>query len=136
MAKQTKVRRLEGKQSAEIKGHAAAREGEGLMVGGAINASSLDAFAFAQQQQRASGSVPIQQFSRLLDGMPAQPGGEAGLVRWQVRGDVAQSGRYRGEALLHLDVQARPVLICQRCNTPFRLCAGCALGVAIGTLRS
>jgi uncharacterized protein len=83
------------------------------------DARCLDIFTFVRQEQCATGRAPITQLSRLIEGLPQQPVGEAGWVRWQVRGEIPRSGYYLHESLLHLHVQAEPVLICQRCNTPF-----------------
>jgi uncharacterized protein len=78
-------------------------------------AGIVDAFEFARLGKEASGALPLARFARAVDGLPSQPGGQAGEVRWSVRGETAR----RGEPLLHLHVQAAPVLICQRCMEPF-----------------
>ncbi|KOF52437.1 MULTISPECIES: DUF177 domain-containing protein [unclassified Achromobacter] len=79
----------------------------------------IDAFAFARQGREAHGVVPLARLLRFAEGLPAQPEGEAGLVRWSVRGEEAKSGLLQGEPLLHLHIQADPVLVCQRCNELF-----------------
>ena len=40
-------------------------------------------------------------------------------MTWSVRGEQGKSGLLAGEPLLHLHVQANPLVICQRCNAPF-----------------
>ncbi|OZI63252.1 hypothetical protein CAL28_09060 [Bordetella genomosp. 11] len=50
-----------------------------------------------------------------MKGLPLQPRDETGEVRWAVRGETGRLG----EPLLHLHVQAAPVLVCQRCMEPF-----------------
>ncbi|MDT4852781.1 Large ribosomal RNA subunit accumulation protein YceD [compost metagenome] len=84
-----------------------------------VDAKRIDAFAFARLGKEAQGSVPLVRFTRLVDGLPEQPAGEAGLVYWSVRGEEGKSGLLAGLPLLHLHVQANPVVVCQRCNVPF-----------------
>ena len=84
-----------------------------------VNAKSIDAFAFARLGKEAQGSVPLARLTRLVDGLPEQPAGEAGLAHWSVRGEVSKSGLLAGQPLLHLHVRANPLVVCQRCNAPF-----------------
>jgi uncharacterized protein len=77
--------------------------------------STIDAFTFARLGKEASGSLPLVRFARAVDGLPPQPVGEAGEVRWSARGELGR----QGEPLLHLHVQAHPVLVCQRCMGTF-----------------
>ena len=79
----------------------------------------IDAFAFARLGKEAQGTVPLVRLTRFTDGLPEQPAGAAGLVTWSVRGEQGKSGLLAGEPLLHLHVQANPLVICQRCNAPF-----------------
>lgn len=83
----------------------------------------VDAFALARQGGVVQGTVPLVRLSRAVEGLPEQPAGEAGLVRWSVQGEtgkgVAKTAIASGQPLLHLHVQAHPVVICQRCNIPF-----------------
>ncbi|MBO9357189.1 DUF177 domain-containing protein [Bordetella petrii] len=83
----------------------------------------VDAFALARQGGCVQGTVPLVRLARAVEGLPEQPAGEAGLVAWSVRGEtgtgLAKTGLAAGQPLLHLRVQARPVLVCQRCNAPF-----------------
>ena len=79
----------------------------------------IDAFAFAHSGKEAHGTIPLVRFSRAVEGLPEQPLGDAGLVTWSVRGEVGKSGLLLGRPLLHVHVQANPVLVCQRCNAPF-----------------
>ncbi|WP_249205011.1 DUF177 domain-containing protein [Achromobacter sp. Marseille-Q0513] len=79
----------------------------------------IDAFAFARLGKEAQGTVPLVRLTRFTDGLPEQSAGVAGLVTWSVRGEQGKSGLLAGEPLLHLHVQANPVVICQRCNAPF-----------------
>ncbi|ARP87349.1 YceD family protein [Bordetella genomosp. 9] len=81
----------------------------------ANRAGIIDAFEFARLGKETSGSVPLVRLARAVDGLPSQPAGEPGEVRWSVRGETGR----QGEPLLHLRVQANPVLICQRCMEPF-----------------
>lgn len=98
----------------------------------------IDAFDFSRQGKEASGSMPLARFARAMEDLPMQPRGEAGEVRWWVRGEIG-SGASRGNSvgnnptagnpgsganhlgvpLLWLRVQAAPVLVCQRCMEPF-----------------
>ena len=89
------------------------------MTGTGVNAKSIDAFAFARLGKEAQGSVPLARLTRLVDGLPEQPAGEAGLAHWSVRGEVSKSGLLAGQPLLHLHVRANPLVVCQRCNAPF-----------------
>ncbi|MDM9557911.1 DUF177 domain-containing protein [Bordetella petrii] len=92
-------------------------------VGSAAANTVIDAFALARKGDTVQGTVPLVRLARVVEGLPEQPGGEAGLVRWSVRGEigkgVAKTGIAAGQPLLHLHVQASPVLVCQRCNAPF-----------------
>ena len=85
----------------------------------------IDVLDFISRGAEQSGETPLSAFSRIGDLLPAQvlPSGDTneagavvdGLVRWSVRGERTQHGiRY-----LHLEVSARPILICQRCMQPF-----------------
>ena len=69
--------------------------------------------------KEAQGTIPLVRLTRVVDGLPEQPQGDAGLVTWSVRGEIGKSGLMLGRPLLHLHVQANPVLVCQRCNEPF-----------------
>lgn len=84
-------------------------------VAGARGDGYIDAFDFARLGKEASGSLPLARFGRAVEGLPLQPRDESGQVRWTVRGETGR----QGEPLLHLHVQAAPVLICQRCMEPF-----------------
>ena len=99
----------------------------GVGVAGA-KTSIIDAFDFARTGKEASGSVALARLRRATEGLPPQPVDEVGLVHWQVRGRIgnttdgavtAGAGIHHGAPMLDLHVQARPVLICQRCLTPF-----------------
>jgi len=83
----------------------------------------VDAFALARQGGSVQGTVPLVQLARAVQGLPEQPAGEAGLVRWSAQGEIgkgiAKTGVASGQPLVHLHVQASPVLVCQRCNVPF-----------------
>jgi uncharacterized protein len=85
----------------------------------------IDVLDFISRGAEQSGETPLSAFSRIGDQLPAQvlPSGDtedaqAGVdtpVRWSVRGERTQHGtRY-----LHLEVSARPILVCQRCLQPF-----------------
>ena len=75
----------------------------------------IDAFDFARLGKEASGRMPLVRFARAAEGLPLQPRDETGDVRWQVQG--ATGGM--GEPLLKLQVQANPVVVCQRCMEQF-----------------
>jgi len=76
---------------------------------------AMDAFEFVRLRQQASGEFPLAELPRFAAGLPAQPQGPEGMVRWSARGEQGP----QGEALMALHIQARPVLICQRCLAPF-----------------
>jgi|HigsolmetaGSP12D_1036236.scaffolds.fasta_scaffold00669_13 Predicted metal-binding, possibly nucleic acid-binding protein len=80
-----------------------------------LDVRAMDAFEFVRLRQQASGQIALADLPRFCDGLPQQPQGPEGMVQWSVRGE---QGRH-GEALLVLDIQARPVLTCQRCLAPF-----------------
>ncbi|CAB3874962.1 hypothetical protein LMG26841_03149 [Achromobacter dolens] len=40
-------------------------------------------------------------------------------MTWSVRGEMGKAGLLQGQPLLHIHVQANPVVVCQRCNEPF-----------------
>ena len=75
----------------------------------------IDAFPFARQGSVREGIVPIARLARAAEDLPEQPEGEAGQVRWSVRGEVDATH----QSFLHLHVTAAPVLLCQRCMQPF-----------------
>ncbi|AFK62260.1 hypothetical protein TKWG_09830 [Advenella kashmirensis WT001] len=83
----------------------------------------IDVLDFISRGAEQSGETPLSAFSRISDLLPAQvlPSDDAdsakadGLVRWSVRGERTQHGK----RYLHLEVSARPILICQRCMRPF-----------------
>ena len=83
----------------------------------------IDVLDFISRGAEQSGETPLSVFSRTSDLLPAQvlSSGEPlaaevdGLVHWSVRGERTQHGK----RYLHLDVSARPILICQRCMRPF-----------------
>ncbi|CAM4373116.1 YceD family protein [Bordetella muralis] len=83
----------------------------------------IDAFALARQGDFVQGEIPLVRLARAVEGLPEQPSGEAGLVRWSVQGEIGKgvigTSFASGQPLLRLRVQAHPVLICQRCNAPF-----------------
>lgn len=83
------------------------------------NIKPIDAFAFAHSGKEAQGTIPLVRLTRAVDGLPEQPAGEAGLVTWSVRGEMGKTGLLQGQPLLHIHVQANPVVVCQRCNEPF-----------------
>jgi len=76
---------------------------------------AMDAFEFVRLRREASGTLPLASLDRFCAGLPEQPAGEAGQLNWSLRGRQGE----RGEPLLDLSVQARPVVVCQRCLAPF-----------------
>lgn len=84
----------------------------------------MDAIAMANHGGHARGEIPIVRLTRLVDGLPEQNTGEAGMVQWAVHGEqgkgTSRSGALiGGQPLLQLQVRATPILVCQRCNAPF-----------------
>ena len=78
-------------------------------------ASQVSAWELARLQRRLRGQAPLPGFSRLLSGLPEQPGGRA--VDWELTGELDSLGRR------YLAVQASVVvsLECQRCLGMFDL---------------
>jgi uncharacterized protein len=87
----------------------------GRDVESGIRSGMIDAFDFARLGKEAAGSLPLARFGRAMEGLPLQPRDKTGEVRWSVRGETGRLG----EPLLHLHVQAAPLVICQRCMEPF-----------------
>ncbi|WP_253904520.1 YceD family protein [Bordetella trematum] len=84
----------------------------------------VDAFAMARQGSEAHGEIPLARLVRFMDGLPEQGAGDAGMLRWSVRGEIGRgTGKtgavISGQPLLNLHVAATPVLVCQRCGEPF-----------------
>ncbi|ARP95889.1 YceD family protein [Bordetella genomosp. 13] len=83
----------------------------------------VDAYALASQGRQLEGSIALARLSRLVDGLPEQAAGEAGLAHWQVQGAIGRgtgkTGVIGGQPLLHLRVQADLTLECQRCGELF-----------------
>ncbi len=89
----------------------------------------IDVLDFISRGAEQSGETPLSAFSRIDDLLPAQvmpldesggvtadgADGADGLVRWSLRGERSQHGK----RFLHLEVSARPILVCQRCMQPF-----------------
>ncbi|MCG7325183.1 DUF177 domain-containing protein [Achromobacter sp. ACRQX] len=101
----------------------ASRRADGS-AGAGVNAADsdvkrIDAFAFARLGKSAQGSIALVRLARVVDGLPEQPLGEAGLVTWSVQGEEGKTGLLMGQPLLRLHVKANPVVVCQRCNAPF-----------------
>ncbi|AZY48612.1 DUF177 domain-containing protein [Bordetella avium] len=93
-------------------------------VFGRADAAIVDVFAMARQGTQASGEIALVRLARFMEGMPEQAAGEAGMVQWTVSGEIGRGtgktgGFVSGQPLLRLHIKANPVLICQRCNTPF-----------------
>ncbi|MNX03113.1 hypothetical protein D3C86_326820 [compost metagenome] len=116
---------LPGGASRDAGGSAGAAKGVDGAASGAASENAvadvkrIDAFAFARLGRQAQGSVALARLVRVVEGLPDQPQGEAGLVAWSVQGEEGKTGFLLGQPLLHLHVQANPVVICQRCNAPF-----------------
>ncbi len=79
----------------------------------------IDAFAFARMGKSAHGTIALARLARVVEGLPEQPLGEAGLVSWSVQGEEGKIGLLMGQSILRLHVKANPVVVCQRCNAPF-----------------
>jgi uncharacterized protein len=110
---------MSGKKHGADSDDSACESIERARSGGGSRKNGLDVFAFARFGKSTQGSVAIQCFFRLLEGLPDQPTGEAGLVKWSARGEIGNAGRMHRKPLLHIQVQANPVLECQRCNALF-----------------
>lgn len=97
--------------------HGAAKHLPQEIRGKTLSAESsvIDAFAFARHGEQRSGVVPLVRLTRVVDGLPEQADGDAGLASWSVRGLLDSGGR----PSLRLHVSARPILECQRCMQPF-----------------
>ncbi len=72
----------------------------------------VDTYALASHGREVSGRAGIARFERLVADLPAQ--GESD-VAWSVRGET-DAHRQR---FLRVEVDAKPVLLCQRCMQPF-----------------
>ena len=93
----------------------------------------IDAYDFIAQQRPTAkpliGEAEVDHFIRFSSDLPIQElAGESSTdsqelnrVFWQIDGEQLSSNLYpRGRFLLHLYVEADPVVICQRCMKPFR----------------
>lgn len=93
----------------------------------------IDINEFIAQQRSTvkplSGETEINHFRRFISDLPTQElasesaadSQELNRVFWQIEGEQLSSEIYpRGRILLHLYVEADPVVICQRCMKPFR----------------
>lgn len=97
----------------------AANKSAGAVPTDTADVKRIDAFAYARMGKQAQGSIALARLVRAVEGLPEQPLGEAGLVKWSVRGEEGKTGLLLGQPLLHLHIQANPVVVCQRCNAPF-----------------
>ncbi|GAA5234102.1 DUF177 domain-containing protein [Verticiella sediminum] len=71
----------------------------------------IDAFDVSRRGAVLSGETPLASFARLAEDLPSQDG----LAHWTLRGETGP----HGQALLCLEVQAAPQVICQRCLEVF-----------------
>lgn len=108
-------RRADGSAGAGVKADVNAE----LRADENANVKRIDAFAFARLGKSAHGTIALVRLARVVDGLPEQPLGEAGLVTWSVQGEEGKTGLLMGQPILRLHVQANPVVVCQRCNAPF-----------------
>lgn len=69
----------------------------------------VDAWELARLQRRVQGAAALAGFSRLLSGLPEQPGSR--MVEWAVTGEHDSHGR----RYLSLEADVVVVLECQRC---------------------
>ena len=99
------------------------RAGAAQPRGSVSSDTVVDAFLLARQGGFVQGETPLVRLARVVEGLPEQPSGEAGLVRWSCQGEIGKGviggAVASAQSLLRLRVQANPVLICQRCNAPF-----------------
>lgn len=78
----------------------------------------LDIAAFTKAGQQLQGQTALTSFERLQQELPAGADAAAVTVTWQATGEfVAQTGG-AGHNWLHLQVQAKMPLTCQRCLQP------------------
>lgn len=80
----------------------------------------VDTLQLVRLSQEVQGRVPLAEFGRLLEGLPAQkaeglPAQPDAFVSWQLAGSTDSLG----QAFLRLRVQATVWLECQRCLAPF-----------------
>lgn len=91
----------------------------------------LDVYAFIAQQSLSAepliGGAQIEHFNRFVSDLPTQRldtdknSDELNRVTWQIEGEELATEAYpQSRYLLHLQIQAQPVVICQRCMQPFR----------------
>ena len=77
--------------------------------------TNIDVFALAREGTQVEGTLPIVRFSRVIEDLPEQAGDGGQAVSWSAKGSKDSAG----QSLLTLHIQARPLLICQRCLMPF-----------------
>jgi uncharacterized protein len=79
----------------------------------------LDVEAFAKEAGQLEGDWPLRSFSRLLDVRhPDAPPADAGLVRWNARGETRPVRGGAPQTWLHLRAGTQLSLVCQRCLGP------------------
>jgi len=84
-----------------------------------FDARHLDVEAFARGGAELAGEWPLAALRRLLEACHADAASQAGaVVRWRARGEARGARAGGPEIWLHLSVEARPVLVCQRCLGP------------------
>ncbi len=76
----------------------------------------IDSLDFVRRAGEVNGKTPLGAFLRLTEDLPEQLTDESGMVVWSLRGEKGA----RGKRLLHLQVQASPQLVCQRCLGLFK----------------
>lgn len=81
----------------------------------AFDPRRLDIAAFAEQGAALSGQWPLAELTRLAASGQAAPGAE---VAWSVRGERRAVHGGEPELWIHLDVNARLHMECQRCLGP------------------
>ena len=84
-----------------------------------VDPRRLDVEAFAKEAGRTEGEVPLASLARLVDAAhPDARPSDADVAHWQARGESRPVRGAPPQTWLHLQVQARLPLVCQRCLGP------------------
>src|SRR5262245_22665262 len=82
-------------------------------------AETLNVEAFARDGAELSGTLPIDQFSRLMSSVASADGSGSGVV-WEARGEARPVRAGPPQIWLHLKAQGEVHLQCQRCLESMR----------------
>jgi uncharacterized protein len=78
----------------------------------------LDLESFIADAAALQGHWPLAQFTRLLDGWPAEAPPPEGAVQWLARGEQRKPHALEPERWLHLEASTQVWRECQRCLQP------------------